>query len=155
MFRAVLFSSLIVSTALARPASDSSFSDENAVMREVSSELQICSAYDAVMSRCMGQQEPRVSVGYDKSATNLERLARDNKYSLGQSPEAYGVQSEIYRDAMLKATSNCANLAILEQRYATFCQRLEVNVDGRVREWTSCVRGNEKSCGGPGVPQAQ
>jgi hypothetical protein len=57
--------------------------DKRAVLQEVTSELQVCSAYYAVVARCFNQQEPELSDRYAKSSRGLASLARRGKLSLG------------------------------------------------------------------------
>ena len=128
--------------------------DNRAALQEVTSELQVCSAYYAVEAQCFNQQEEtELSDRYAKSSRRLESLARKGKLSLGVSDSVFTAQSIIILSVLVSATHDtCTNLQVLLAHYANFCQRLERNVDTRLKEWASCTRNGQKDCGGPELP---
>ena len=127
--------------------------DNRAALQEVTSELQVCSAYYAVEAQCFNQQEPRLSDRYAKSSRRLESVARKGKLLLGVSGSAFTTQSLILFSVLVSATHDtCTNLQVLLVHYATFCQRLERSVDARLKEWVRCARNGQTDCGEPELP---
>jgi hypothetical protein len=127
--------------------------DNRVALQEVTSELQVCSAYYAVEAQCFNQEEPKLSDKYAKSSRRLESLARRGKLSLGVSDSAFTTQSVILLSMLVSATHDtCTNLPVLLAHYANFCQRLERDVDARIKEWVRCARNGQKDCGGPELP---
>jgi hypothetical protein len=149
----VMFACLVV---LAFPSIGGAYTtgeDNRVALQEVTSELQVCSAYYAVAAQCFNQQQPELSDRYEKSSHRLESLARRGKLSLGVSDSAFTTQSVILLSMLVSATHDtCTNLQMLLVHYANFCQRLERNVDARVKEWARCARNGQKDCGGPELP---
>ena len=127
--------------------------DTLTAIQEVTSELKVCSAYYGIAARCLIRQEPQVSHSYAKSSAYLENLARKGELSRDVSSNTFKVQSRIFSSVLLSAAHNsCENLPLLTTPYGTFCQRLERDVDARVKEWVECAREDQIECGGPELP---
>jgi hypothetical protein len=47
---------------------------------------------------------------------------------------------------------SCVNVAVLQRRYAKFCQRLSQSADKRLLEWIACKEAKKFSCPGGPIP---
>jgi hypothetical protein len=120
-------------------------------LRAITSELQACSAYDAVASRCLIGQARKLSDRYAKSATRLESLAR--KGAVDVSDRAFNAQNVLFLSVLMGATDNsCENLSVLTEAFERFCHRIDSNLDARIKEWIKCAHNNQNDCGGPELP---
>jgi hypothetical protein len=150
-----LLARLVCCAALAFSSAQYAYSetDEAAVVafQEVTSELQVCSAYYDVASRCLASGDPRLSARYAKSSIRLESLAHKGK--LYVSDNGFNAQSILFFSVLMSTTDNsCGNLPVLIERYESFCRRLEGGVDARFKEWVKCVHNGQNDCGGPELP---
>jgi hypothetical protein len=121
--------------------------------REVASELQVCSVYFLVLSSCFSLEESGLAHIYRDMSDQVADLAVSSFRAVGVSDEVYAAQASLYTEAMVNAMrGDCANVAVLLQRYSKFCQRLSQDADLRLKEWTVCARSRQRTCGGPGLP---
>lgn len=117
---------------------------------EVGEELQVCSAYFAMISGCLATQSPELSKTYQDSAYRASLLGASSKQSLGVSTEAIlAFSDQVFRDMMKSIHGNCGNIAILTNKYKDFCKRIIEHPDIRLHEWDRCIRSGRSSCGAP------
>jgi hypothetical protein len=120
---------------------------------EVAEELQECSVYFGVVSRCVKPQRPGVAVTYGHAADKVGELAKSSSRAAGMSHEAFHARDAYYTKAMMEAMSgNCSNIQVLLNKYLSFCQQLEQDADPRLKAWIACLRAGQQTCGGPGLP---
>jgi hypothetical protein len=63
------------------------------------------------------------------------------------------ITKTLYAKAMMEAMNgNCSNIAILLNKYMSFCQQLDRDADPRLKAWVACLRAGQQKCGGPGLP---
>jgi hypothetical protein len=122
-------------------------------MGEVAGELQVCSVYFLVITSCLSDQRPDLARKYREAAEKMIGLAVSSGRAAGVSDAAYEAMNRIDSNAMMKAMGgNCTNVAVLLERYSNFCQRLSQDADPRLKEWITCIRARQQTCGGPGLP---
>jgi hypothetical protein len=144
-----LLAVLVCSTALTFTSLEYAFAaaDEAGLiaLRAITGELQACSAYYAVASRCLIGQAPKLSDGYAKSASRLESLARKGAGDV--SDRAFNAQNVLFLSVLMGATNNsCENLSILTEAFERFCHRIDSNLDARIKEWIKCAHNNQDDC---------
>jgi hypothetical protein len=68
------------------------------------------------------------------------------KQSAGVSPEAYLAFSDLLFKDMKKAMGgNCSNIAVLANKYMTFCKELSQDADPRLMKWIACIRAHQST----------
>ena len=122
-----LLAVLVCSTALTFTSLEYAFAaaDEASLiaLRAITGELQACSAYYAVASRCLIGQAPKLSDGYAKSASRLESFAR--KGAVDVSDRAFNAQNVLFLSVLMGATDNsCENLSVLTEAFRGFAIEL-------------------------------
>jgi hypothetical protein len=127
--------------------------DMKSALGEVGGELQICSAYFAVCSRCIKPQKPDLAITYRQASDRTASLAYSSQRTAGVSDEAFRAQDSYYTKAMMEVMNgNCSNIQVLLNKYLSFCQQLARDADPRLKAWIACLRAGQQTCGGPGLP---
>jgi hypothetical protein len=148
----VVAASLILALPIASAVAQSDDQVTAYALGEVAGELEICSAYFGVASRCIKPQKPNVAAIYENASNRLAELAIASGKPAGISDEAFLAQYRMYLQAMTKAMGKCTNIAVLLERYLDFCQKIAQDADPRLHAWTACIRAGQDKCGGPGLP---
>jgi hypothetical protein len=140
--------------ALAPISAQTTEDPKKRALGEVAGEMEVCSAYFYVVSTCLKPQEPRLASEYEAQHKQSFVLSSTLLQKYGVSDDAIVAQFENYTKALMTAIQfNCTNIAVLLQRYATFCQRLSQDPEPRVKEWLACSNARQRTCGGPGLPK--
>jgi len=114
---------------------------------EDAAKLQLCSVYFLVVSSCTADQRPDLARTYRDAAEKIIGLAIAGRRVAGVSDEAYAAQTSLETEAMMKSMSgNCANIAVLRQKYSKFCQRLSQDADPRLKQWIACIHTKRSMC---------
>jgi hypothetical protein len=117
---------------------------------EVAGELQQCSVYFLVLSTCVEQQDPALSLSYRKAADRVGQLALSSGHTAGVSNDAYMALGTMLSEDMMKSMGgNCVNVAVPMKKYMNFCQKLSHDADPRLMEWIKCNRTSDKTCKSP------
>jgi hypothetical protein len=117
---------------------------------EVASELQQCSVYFLLVSTCVAQQDPALSLSYRKAADRVGQLSLSTGRTAGMSNDAYTARGTMLSEEMMKSMGgNCINSAVPMKKYMNFCQLLNRDADPRLMEWIKCVHAADRTCNGP------
>jgi hypothetical protein len=117
---------------------------------EVASELQQCSVYFLLVSTCVAQQDPALSLSYRKAADRVGRLSLSTGRTAGMSNDAYMARGTMLSEEMMKLMGgDCINSAVPMKKYMNFCQLLIRDADPRLMEWIKCVHAADRTCNGP------
>src|ERR1700738_4122765 len=113
---------------------------------EVASELQQCSVYFLLVSTCVAQQDPTLSLSYRKAADRVGQLSLSTGRTADVSNDAYMALGTMLSEDMMKSMGgNCVNVAVPMKKYMNFCQKLSHDADPRLMEWIKCIRTSDKT----------
>src|ERR1700737_3094111 len=77
---------------------------------EVASELQQCSVYFLLVSTCVAQQDPALSLSYRKAADRVGQLSLSTGRTAGMSNDAYTARGTMLSEEMMKSMGgHCSN----------------------------------------------
>ncbi len=117
---------------------------------EVASELQQCSVYFLLVSTCVAQQDPALSLSYRKAADRVGQLSLSTGRTAGMSNDAYMARGTMLSEGMMKSMGgDCINSAVPMKKYMNFCQLLNRDADPRLMEWIKCIHAADRTCNGP------
>jgi hypothetical protein len=109
------------------------------VLHEFSREMLECSVYYRIAVQCFEDypdpRAPKVASEYGAAVDQLTAVALGIARSIGQSDAAFrSFTAMIMKDQMAAIKQSCANISMLQQRYAAFCQDLARSPNDRFRE---------------------
>jgi hypothetical protein len=129
---------------VAAPAhAQSTKADTDWATNELSSEMTECGQYFLVSWACFkdfpNPQAEVVAKEYRAASDQISDLALQVGKSVGVSEQAVLARMRLANDALTKEINkNCANVSILQERYATFCKGLSQRPDQRFKELVQC-----------------
>ena len=130
---------LAVGTARAQ----STKTDTDWATNELSSEMTERGQYFLVSWACFKDfphpQAEAAAKEYRAASDQISELALQVGKSVGMNVQAATARMRLANDAMnKKINNNCANVSILQERYATFCKGLSQRPDQRFKELVQC-----------------
>src|SRR5437016_4130792 len=95
----------LLTTCLVTSAATAQTNDEVMIgaLGEVGGELQICSVYFGVTSRCIKAQRPDLAITYQQAADGTAELAISSQRGAGVSDKAFLAQDAYYTKTMMGA----------------------------------------------------
>ena len=88
----------------------------------------------------LSEHTPEAAAKVNRSAADqIGELALRVGKSIGMSEQAVTARARLANDTLNKEiNNNCANLSILQERYANFCKKLSRRPDERLKELVQC-----------------
>lgn len=130
--------------------------DVQDTLNELSGELAECGSYFAIASEAISRFSDSEIAGasalaadYKRHAEDMISLAAKNGLNAGATYETLTVRfQQTTANLMAMTNKNFANMAILTQRYQSFCKHLVESTDARFRELQSGnICNSEYRCG--------
>jgi hypothetical protein len=130
---------IVVATAHAQSTKD----DKDWATNELSSEMTECGQYFLVSWACFKDfpsTRAEAAAKVNRAASDqISELALRVGKSIGMSEQAVAARARLANDTLNKEiNNNCANLSILQERYANFCKKLSRRPDERLKELVQC-----------------